>query len=114
MAFSNTSDTSKELKIKGTYIYQAKYGASLTYNDIRGMSDAIIYGDSNEITGNPNGNPNAAFWVPEVFWTPVQYLRVGAQYWHYTKFNGASSNYDGFGRNASANDTLFVYFWGAY
>lgn len=110
----NPSDTLKELKIKGTYVYQAKYGASLTYNNISGSSDAGLYGDANEITGNPNGNPDATFWVPEIFWTPVQYLRVGAQYWHYTKFNGASSNYDGFGRNASANDTLFVYFWGAY
>lgn len=114
LAFSNSSDSLKELKIKGTYVYKAKYGASLTYNDIRGTSDAIVYGDSNEITGNPNGNPDATFWIPEVFWTPVQYLRMGAQYWHYTKFNGASSNYDGAGRNASANDTLFVYFWGAY
>jgi hypothetical protein len=41
-------------------------------------------------------------------------VRVGAQYWAYNRFNGASSNYDGFGRNARDNNTLFVYVWGAY
>ena len=117
----NASDTVKQLKIKGAYVYQAKYGASLSYNQISGSTDAGLYatpdllaGDPEEVAGNLSGSPNATYWIPEVFWTPVQYLRVGAQYWHYTKFNGTSSNYDGFGRSASANDTLFVYVWGAY
>ena len=112
--FDNASDTLKELKIKGAYVYNAKYGASLSYNQIAGSSDAALYGGPGDVSGNLKGSPDAAFWVPEIFWTPVQYLRVGAQYWHYTKFNGASSNYDGFGRNASANDTAFLYVWGAY
>ena len=29
----------------------------------------------------------------------------------YNKFNGADSNYDGFGRNASANNTLYALVW---
>lgn len=33
------------------------------------------------------------------------------QYTMYSTFNGASSNYDGFGRSASANDTLSVLVW---
>ena len=117
--FDNPSDTIKELKIKGAYIYNAKYGASLSYNQISGSTDATFYAGSNppvatDISGNMAGSPDTTVWVPEVFWTPVQYLRIGAQYWHYTKFNGASSNYDGMGRSASANDTFFVYVWGAY
>jgi hypothetical protein len=117
----NASDTLKTLKIKGVYVYQAKYGASLTYNHVTGSTDATFYGgavanpgDPSEVAGNLNGSPNATYWVPEVFWMPVQYVRVGAQYWYYTKFNGAGSNYDGYGRSASANDTLFFYVWGAY
>ena len=27
------------------------------------------------------------------------------------KFNGGSSNYDGFGRNASANDSTYLLLW---
>jgi hypothetical protein len=30
------------------------------------------------------------------------------QYTGYTKFNGASSNYDGAGRNASANNSIYL------
>ncbi len=112
---SNPSDTLKELKLKGTYVYQARYGASLSYDQITGTSDAVFYqAGPGDVTGNLNGSPDVSVWIPEIFWTPVQYLRLGAQYWHYTKFNGTRSNYDGFGRNASANDTLFIYAWGAY
>ena len=38
-------------------------------------------------------------------------LRVGLQYIGYSKFNGASSDYDGYGRSASDNDTLFAFVW---
>jgi hypothetical protein len=44
----------------------------------------------------------------------VQYVRVGAQYTAYSRFNGASQNYDGFGRNARDNNSLFLYLWAAY
>ncbi|MGA7179998.1 MAG: cytochrome C [Thiobacillaceae bacterium] len=113
-AFDNASDTLNEFKLKGAYVYNAKYGVSLAYNQITGSTDAGLYGGAGDVTGNLSGNPGTTSWTPEIFWTPIQYLRLGAQYWHYTKFNGASSNYDGFGRSASANDTLFFYVWGAY
>jgi hypothetical protein len=115
----NSSDTLNEFKLKGTYVYKAKYGVSLAYNQITGSTDASLYSGGNppvptDVVGNMSGKPDTTSWTPEIFWTPVQYLRIGAQYWHYTKFNGASSNYDGLGRNASDNDTLFIYLWGAY
>jgi hypothetical protein len=114
LGYDNTSDTLKQLKIKGAYVYNAKYGASLSFNQITGSTDAGVYGGPADVTGNLKGSPDATFWIPEVFWTPMQNLRFGAQYWHYTKFNGTTSNYDNFGRKPGDNDTLFVYFWGAY
>jgi hypothetical protein len=45
---------------------------------------------------------------------PLQNLRVGAQLTAYSKFNGAAKNYDGFGRNARDNSSLFLYTWVAY
>ena len=62
------------------------------------------------MSGDPSTNGGAL----EAFWTPVQYVRIGAQYTFYTRFNGASSNYDGFGRNARDNNSLFLYLWAAY
>jgi len=34
-----------------------------------------------------------------------------AQYTMYSTFNGASSNYDGYGRSASDNNTLYLLVW---
>lgn len=123
-AVSNSSDTLYQLKIKASYVYRARYGASLAYFRIGGSSDPLLYGggvdpDTGEplgspVTGDLAGNPGTAGFVPEIFWMPVQYLRIGAQYWIYNRFNGASGNYDGFGRNARDNNTLFVYVWGAF
>jgi hypothetical protein len=45
---------------------------------------------------------------------PIQNLRLMLQYFDYNKFNGGKSNYDGAGRNASANNTLFFNAWIAY
>ncbi len=69
---------------------------------------------STRVTGNLSGNPATRGFNYEGFWTPVQYVRLGVQYTAYLKFNGASDNYDGFGRNARDNNTLRFYIWAAY
>ena len=69
---------------------------------------------STRVFGNLSGNPGTRGVTLEAFWTPIQYVRVGAQYTAYSRFNGASTNYDGFGRNARDNNSLFLYVWAAY
>ena len=109
----NSSNTLGYLRLKATYVYQAKFGGSLGYVSGRGSADPQLY-NSPAPLGSANNTPNTRFWVPEVFWIPVQYARVGVQYYKVTEFNGSSSNYDGNGRNASDNNTLFFYIWGAF
>jgi hypothetical protein len=68
-----------------------------------------------------NGSPNTDGWIAEIAWFPFAMsksspwpyfnARLGLQYKWYNKFNGASTNYDGAGRNASDNNTLFAYLW---
>jgi hypothetical protein len=41
-------------------------------------------------------------------------VKMTLQYTHYSKFNGAVSNYDGVGRNASDNDTTYLNLWFAF
>lgn len=122
-AVSNPSDTLYQFRLKGSYVYNTRYGASLTYFRVGGSADASLYGggvdDSgvplgSPVSGNLAGAPRTDGVIAEIFWTPIQWLRIGAQYWAYNRFNGASSNYDGFGRSARDNNTLFVYVWGAY
>ena len=94
---ANTSDTSNVMRTKLTYVYQAKYGASL---------------GSFSLTGSTNSTTRGLTY--EAFWTPIQYIRIGAQYTAYSRFDGAANNYDGLGRNAGDNNSLFLYVWGAY
>jgi len=40
--------------------------------------------------------------------------RIGVQYTFFNKFDGATTNFNGNGRNAHNNNTLFVYTWIAF
>ena len=130
---TNESDTNHLLRAKLTYVYQAKYGGSVGLFNLTGStntanltagldpgsltitSDPAAQAPSTRLVdGNRTGSPATRGLTLEAFWTPIQYLRIGAQYTAYLRFNGASSNYDGFGRNASDNNSLFVYAWVAY
>jgi hypothetical protein len=113
-SYNNPSNTLNHLRMKATYVYQAKYGASLGYASVTGSADSILYNTGATPFGNISNVPNSRLWIPEVFYTPIQNVRVGLQYYKFTLFNGSSSNYDGNGRNASDNNTVFLYFWGAY
>ncbi|HMN63820.1 MAG: cytochrome C [Burkholderiaceae bacterium] len=129
---TNAVDDTNLLRAKLTYVYHAHYGGSIGFFDLTGSTDtalqtsgydpgtlAIVSDPSAQaasvpVDGNLSGNPGTRGLTYEVFWTPVQNLRVGAQYTAYSRFNGASRNYDGFGRDARDNDTLFLYLWAAY
>ena len=45
---------------------------------------------------------------------PFVNLKLGVQYTAYPQFNGSGSNYDGFGRSAGANNTLYAFAWVAF
>jgi hypothetical protein len=133
VAAANPSDTTDAFRAKATYVYQARYGGSLSFFNLSGSTNTLNQSsgfDSNgqitsmdplmtgitstRVTGNLSGNPGQRGFVYEAFWTPVQYVRVGAQYTAYNRYNGASSNYDGFGRNPGDNNTLRLYLWAAF
>jgi hypothetical protein len=124
LAPTNATDTTHVLRAKLTYVYQAKYGGSVSVFNLSGTTNTANQTAGYDETGtlirtdgaasNLSGNPGTRGATLEAFWTPIQYLRIGAQYTAYTRFNGASSNYDGLGRNARDNNTLFLYAWLAY
>jgi len=75
-----------------------------------GTSVAVV----SPITGSRNGLPNNDGVTFELDFNPWQNTRLALQYVYYYDFNGAHSNYDGFGRNASYNNTLYLLAWFAY
>jgi hypothetical protein len=89
------------------YHFGNRYSAALGWFDVSGTSDGLLYPPA-DVAGSANGSPKSAGYITNVSWWPVQNIQIGAQYTWYTRFNGASTNYDGSGRNASGNDTMYV------
>jgi len=109
-----------ELKLNLHYAFRQTYGASAGLFDVSGTRNEAIY-SPNPVDGSANGRPDSRGYVLEADWVPWgkfdspaqpwMNLRVGLQYTGYEKFNGGDRNYDGFGRSASDNDTIYLYAW---
>ena len=85
-----------------------KYTGTFGWFNTTGTSDLAFYPSGTAVTGNFNGDPRSAGYILNLSYWPWQNLQLAAQYTGYTRFNGAATNYDGFGRNASANNTLYL------
>jgi hypothetical protein len=75
-----------------------------------GTADTLMYAPG-AVGGSVTGSPNSSGAVAEVDWNVWMNARISLQYTLYSKFNGASSNYDGSGRSASDNNTLYAVLW---
>jgi hypothetical protein len=117
-AAANPSNTLTTTEIAATYYYRRKFGGTLQYFSTTGTTDTGLYpatpvGAPGVIT-SANGSPDTRGWIAELNYLPWLNVKVSAQYTWYGRFNGASSNYDGVGRNASDNNTLYLLLWFAY
>jgi hypothetical protein len=108
---SNSTDILKSFRAKSTYYYQNTYGASVGYFSMRGSADDTLFNTTDPIAGSTNGSPNSNGYVLEMDYLPKRDIRLVLQYTGYNKFNGAKSNYDGLGRDASDNNSLFALLW---
>lgn len=104
------------LGLNGMYTYDQTYSAAFGFNHIYGNSDALLY------QNNSVNRPNSEYFTFEIDYVPFgksagtglsSYMNIkfAAQYIAYTLFNGSVKNYDGTGRNASDNNTLYFNGW---
>ncbi|MDE2609394.1 MAG: cytochrome C, partial [Burkholderiales bacterium] len=107
---SNPNDNLNTLKVKASYYYLRKYGATLAYFSTTGTADPGLYAPA-PVTGSANGLPDTRGLIFEVDYLPVPQAKLSLQYTWYLAFNGAKSNYDGNGRNASDNNFLYMSGW---
>ena len=110
---ANPHNTLNTVRLTGSYFYNRKIGGSLQYFSTTGSSDSVLYA-AGTVTGSANGSPDTQGIVAELDYLPWLNTKLGVQYTAYTKFNGASTNYDGSGRNAADNNTLYVFVWTAF
>ncbi len=112
---SNARNTLNDFRLDGSYYWHNEIGGSVQYFNTWGSTDAVLYGSSLtgtpdssgvlfQIDGTPFGNEPSSLGLRFN-------LRVGIQYRIYAKFDGASTNYDGLGHNASDNNTLRIFAW---
>jgi hypothetical protein len=106
--------------ISGQYAYQQTYSITLAYFNTVGNTNAALYPQSPWF-GSANASPDSRGYIVQIecvpfgkfnsFARPWLNTRVGLQYTGYTRFNGGSTNYDGFGHSAADNNSLFVFVW---
>jgi hypothetical protein len=89
------------------YHFGNRFSLALGGFDVSGTSDPALYAPA-PVTGSASGSPRSAGYIANASWWPVQNIQIALQYTGYTRFNGASTNYDGSGRNASGNDTTYA------
>lgn len=109
-------------RLTGTYYYLNTYGATVSWNSVWGNKNPDIFNTgADDASGSIAGSPNTdaitleADYVPfgkdGSFGSPWANLKLGVQYTIYTRFNGHATNYDGFGRDAADNNTLYLFAW---
>ena len=111
---NNSNNQLRSLNVSASYIYDATWSLTAGRISVGGTPDAALYGTF-------AGSPNSAGWIFELAYLPFSHggpafwpwlnFRIGLQYTHWTKFDGATTNIDGMGRNASDNNTFFAYIW---
>jgi hypothetical protein len=94
------------------YIYDRMIGARLVLSTVRGSQDSTLYGAGTPMSGGTG--PRTTSLTAEVVYTPWLNWKIGAQYIAFFEQNGRALDYDGNGRNAAANNTVYAYVWVAY
>ncbi|MDP4175819.1 MAG: cytochrome C, partial [Bacteroidota bacterium] len=99
--------------INGNITLHSQIGFSLGYFSITGDNNPALNAPAS-VSGSANGSPNSSGFAFEFDYLPWLNTKLALQYIAYNKFNGATSNYDGSGRNASDNNTLYLLAWVAF
>jgi hypothetical protein len=110
---ANSSDHLNTFKLSGSYYYRSAYGTfggTVAYLRTYGDADQELYAPG-PIYGSATHNPDTEASIFELNYTYQDQYKFALQYTAYDKFNGGSTNYDGSGRDASDNDTLYLLAW---
>jgi hypothetical protein len=89
------------------YHFGTRFSGTAGFFDITGTSDPLLFSEA-AVSGSANGSPQSNGYTLNASWWPAQNLDLAVQYTGYWRFNGAQTNYDGAGRSASANNTVYL------
>lgn len=89
------------------YHFGDRLSGTFGWFNINGTPDTLLYGPA-PVSGSANGDPRSNGYILNVSWWPAQNFQLAGQYTGYLQFNGAKTNYDGAGRNANGNNTVYL------
>jgi hypothetical protein len=116
---SHSRDSLWNFTATASYLFDKTYGADFQYFLVSGDKDPLLYADSR------TGSPTSDGWILQLdylplnkrggpsFW-PFSNVKFSLQYWIYNRFDGSRHNYDGSGRDATDNNTLYLQAWFAF
>jgi len=107
---ANVSNILNSLKVDAGYNFNAGYSFTVGYFNINGDVDNKLYAPA-QVEGSANGSPSSNGFTLQATLYPWFNTQFALQYMVYNKFNGSSDNYDGSGRSASDNNTLYANVW---
>lgn len=114
---ANLSNSLNDVRLDFSYYWHNMIGGTIDVFHTWGSTDALYYAANSSFKPDSTG---LTFQIDgTIFGQDLEVLdgrfnvRVGLQYTVFAKFDGASSNYDGTGRNASDNNTLRIFLWTA-
>ncbi|KAA5611403.1 cytochrome C [Rhodovastum atsumiense] len=120
---SQPHNTLSQVNANLTYYYRNTYGLTVGWQTIWGKANPALYAPA-PVSGSANGKPNSNAFILEADWVPFGKadswgapwvnMKLGVQYTLYTHFNGGTRNYDGSGRKAADNNTVFAFAWLAF
>jgi hypothetical protein len=89
------------------YHFGNRVSGTFGWFDTHGTVDPVLFAQA-DVSGSANGDPRSSGYIANFAYWPWQNLELSAQYTGYTRFNGARINYDGAGRDASSNNTVYL------
>lgn len=106
-------NTLNDLRFDASYYWHNTYGGSVGFFDTWGSADPMLYADNRTFKPNSTGfifQVDATLFGRDAASADPRFnVRVGMQYIAYTRFNGASDNFDGLGRDAADNNTFRIF-----
>ena len=103
----------KKFDIDGSIYLKQGINFTAGYFNTSGSSDNGLF-SAEAVSGNNSETPDNSGIKTQIDYLPWENTKLSLQYFAYNKFNGASNNYDGFGRNASDNNMLYLQLWFAF
>jgi hypothetical protein len=89
------------------YHFGDRVSGTFGWFNITGTPDPLLYATA-PISGSANGDPRSNGYLLNLSVWPMQNIDLAVQYTGYIHFNGLRTNYDGYGRNATGNNSIYI------